>query len=139
MTADPARAAELVQDVFLRVWEKLGTFREEAAFSTWVHRLTVNVVLQATRADRRRRQRVELADDIQGGASEPIQRPPDSGLRIDLEQAMGTLSPLLREVFVLHDVEGYPHQEIAGLLEIPVGTCRSHLFRARRLLREVLA
>ncbi len=138
MAGDPVRAGELVQDVFVRVWERLGSFRGESAFATWLHRLTVNVVLAGHRADRRRRGRVILGEDLApGGADGPTPKS-HPGLLIDLEHAVATLPRLLREVFVLHDVEGVPHGEIAELLSIPVGTCRSHLFQARRRLREVL-
>lgn len=138
MSGDPVRAADLVQEVFVRAWQGLATFRGDAAFGTWLHRLTINVVLQGARGDTRRRRRVRPEGDL----PEPVPERPaaldDPGLRLDLEQAVAALPQGLRTVFVLHDVEGYRHEEIGALLELPVGTCRSHLFRARRRLREML-
>jgi RNA polymerase sigma-70 factor (ECF subfamily) len=139
MTGDPVRATELVQDVFLKVWEGLAGFRGEAAFSTWLHRVAVNVVLQARRGERRRVERVAPIEDHPVVAASAANMPGDHAAAIDLERAVAGLPEVLRTVFVLHDVEGFRHDEIATLLEVPVGTCRSHLFRARRQLREVLS
>ena len=135
LAGERQQAEEHVQDVFVRAWERLGSFRGESAFSTWLHRLAVNEVLQARRAAGRRSARVELADD--GGASrEAGQRPaPPAG---DLGQAIARLPEGARTVFVLHDVEGYQHDEIAQMTGIAVGTSKAQLFRARRLLREAL-
>ncbi len=139
MARDPGRATELVQDVFVRVWSRLGSFRGESGFATWLHRLAVNVVLQQGRADQRRRDRVMAEADL-GSVTPPVAgRWSDPGTRLDLEAALAVLPEDLRQVFVLHDVEGYQHDEIATLLECPVGTSRSHLFRARRILRERLS
>jgi RNA polymerase sigma-70 factor (ECF subfamily) len=139
LSGDPAQAGELLQDVFVRAWQRLGSFRGESAFGTWLHRLAINVVLQAARGNQRRTRRVSLGDDLKvAGIDGPV-RMAEPGLRLDLEQAVAGLPDILRAVFVLHDVEGFQHGEIAALLDIPVGTSRSHLFRARRLLREVLS
>jgi RNA polymerase sigma-70 factor (ECF subfamily) len=138
MSGDPVRAADLVQEVFIRAWQGLGTFRGEAAFGTWLHRLAVNVVLQLARGDTRRRRRVVVEGDLPEPGLEAPGADRDVALRLDLEDAVATLPHVLREVFVLHDVEGYRHEEIGALLDLPVGTCRSHLFRARRRLREML-
>lgn len=135
MVADPARASDLVQDVFVRAWDGLRRFRGDSSFPTWLHRITINVVLQDRRTEQRRRSRVELFEELDG---QPVGHSHDPGVGIDLERALATLPDLLRQVFVLHDVEGYRHQEIAELLEIPIGTSRSHLFRARRKLRKSL-
>jgi RNA polymerase sigma-70 factor, ECF subfamily len=140
MVADRARAEELTQDVFVRVWESLGTFRGESAFTSWLHRLAVNTVLQAARGAARYRERVETTDapelmeSVQrgGGGSE------GPGLRMDLERAIAALPAGAREVLVLYDIEGYSHQEIAGLVGIAPGTSKAQLHRARRLLREAL-
>ena len=135
LAGDRQQAEEHVQDVFVRAWERLGSFRGESAFSTWLHRLAVNEVLQARRAAGRRSARVELADD--GGASrEAGQRPAPPAS--DLGQAIARLPEGARTVFVLHDVEGYQHDEIAQMTGIAVGTSKAQLFRARRLLREAL-
>lgn len=138
LSGDPARAGELLQDVFVHAWQRLGTFRGESAFGTWLHRLAVNVVLQGARGEQRRTRRVALGDDLAPSGFDAPARNTEPGLRLDLEQAVAALPAILREVFVLHDVEGFQHGEIAALLSVPVGTCRSHLFRARRLLREAL-
>lgn len=138
MSGDPVRAADLVQEVFVKVWQGLASFRGEAAFGTWLHRLTVNVVLQGARGDVRRRRRVSAEGDLAEPVPERAAAADDPALRLDLEQAVASLPQVLRSVFVLHDVEGYRHEEIGELLELPVGTCRSHLFRARRRLREML-
>jgi RNA polymerase sigma-70 factor (ECF subfamily) len=139
LCGDPTRAGELLQDVFVRAWERLDSFRGESAFGTWLHRLAVNVVLQRARGDHRRVRRVALGDDLAPSGVDGPTRTLEPGLRLDLEQAVAGLPEFLREVFVLHDVEGYQHGEIAAVLKIPIGTSRSHLFRARRLLREVLS
>jgi RNA polymerase sigma-70 factor (ECF subfamily) len=136
LSGDSGRAQDLTQDVFVRVWEKLPTFRGESAFSTWLHRLAVNVVLSGRRAEFRRERVVMPTEDLEmTGASS---RNAPAGLAMDLEQAIGALPPGARAVFVLHDIEGYQHQEIADLTGIAPGTSKAHLFRARRLLREAL-
>ena len=129
-------ADELTQDVFVRVWQKLGTFRGESAFGTWLHRLAVNVVLGSRRSEGIRVGKVFGTDDLE--AYETPTRPPDPGQALDLERAIATLPPGAKMVFVLHDVEGYKHEEIAELHGIAVGTCKAQLHRARRLLREAL-
>ncbi|MFQ5744039.1 MAG: RNA polymerase sigma factor [Acidobacteriota bacterium] len=139
MTADPSRAEELSQDIFLRAWQKLATFRAEAAFSTWLHRLAVNVVLADRRSQWKRWARLVLVDDTtpfegSGAAS----RMKEAGAGMDLERAIALLPEGARAVFVLHEVEGYRHAEIAELTGIAVGTCKAQLHRARRLLREAL-
>ena len=136
MSGDPQRARELAHDAFVRAWERLASFRGEAGFDTWMHRLTVNVVLAARRSDRRREQRVALADDEPG---DPIDAAPARPVRdvhsaLDLERAIASLQPAPREVFVLHDVEGYGHEEIARRMGLPSGTVRSMLHRARKAL-----
>lgn len=136
LSGDRIRAGELTQDVFVRCWEKLRSFRGESAFGSWLYRLAVNVVWMTNRGDRRREQRVIPVEspDVHerpraGGAD---------GVGIDLEQAIAGLPEGAREVFVLYDVEGYRHEEIAQMTGIAVGTSKAQLFRARRLLRERL-
>lgn len=125
-------ADEVTQDVFVRVWQKLGTFRGESAFGTWLHRLAVNVVL-ARRADLGTRRRRFHDDD------EPLQLVSTRGASpetaMDFEQALARLPDGARQVFVLHDVEGYRHEEIAGMLGLATGTSKSQLHRARMALR----
>ena len=128
-------ADELAQDVFVRVWQKLATFRGESAFTTWLHRLTVNVVIERFRSDATRRQRLRDGEDI----FEMLPAPSRSGdLSMDFETALVKLPDGAREIFVLHDVEGYKHSEIAALLEISPGTSKAQLHRARMMLRKHL-
>lgn len=135
MTADASRAEELTQDAFLRAWERLGSFRGESRFSTWLHGLTVNLVL----GDRRTRSRRPKAEGDPGrlermpGAAAKAQ-----GERRDLEKAIAALPEGARTVFVLHDIEGYRHDEIAAFTGVTAGTSKAQLHRARRLLREAL-
>ena len=136
MSGDAGRAQELTQDVFVRAWQKLGGFEGKSAFSTWLHRLAVNVVLGNRRAEGIRIGKVFGTDDLE--AYETPGRPADPGQALDLERAVAQLPAGARSVFVLHDVEGYKHEEIAELHGIAVGTCKAQLHRARRLLREAL-
>lgn len=132
----PDEAPEITQDVFVRAWMKLGSFRGESAFGTWLHRLAVNVMLGRRGALGLERSRFEAGEETL--ASLPA-RPATPGLTVDFESAMGRLPPGAKQVFVLHDVEGYKHQEIAGLLGIAAGTSKAQLHRARMILREHLA
>lgn len=134
MSGDAAQADELVQRAFVRAWERLGSFRGDAAFSTWLHRVAVNVVLEDKRADRRGI--VRLADDPDDEPRERTPVPP--GTRTDLERAVAQLPDGARQVFVLHDVEGWPHEDIATAMGVTTGTTKSQLSRARSLLREML-
>lgn len=136
MTADPAAAQELMQDVFVRIWEKLAGFRGESAFSTWLHRVAVNVVLADRRLAARRAEDPLAGDD--GPVAPPAARATQPEAKLDLERAIASLPPMARQVLVLHDVEGYEHAEIGRLLGIAEGTSKAHCFRARRLLRERL-
>ncbi len=133
--AGSAGADELIQDVFVRAWQKLSTFRGEAAFGTWLHRVAVNVILE-----RRRTMAVQLgrfADDPLAIEHATV-GPGSQDLSMDFERAIGKLPPGAREVFVLHDIEGYKHREIAEMLEISSGTSKTQLHRARMLLRRHL-
>lgn len=137
MAGDAALAEELTQDVFVRAWEKLATFRGESAFATWLTRLAVNVVLSERRERRRREARVIVAEGLESLA---VPVPPGKpGQALDLERAIASLPPQARHVFVLHDVHGWEHAEIARHSGLAVGTSKAHLHRARRLLREVLS
>jgi RNA polymerase sigma-70 factor (ECF subfamily) len=135
LAGDRTAAEELTQDVFVRLWERLRSFRGDSAFSTWLHRLATNVALMARRSSGRRERRVvPVADPAvydRGTA-------PRAGEGLDLERALTLLPAGAREVFVLHDVEGFGHAEVGRLLGIAEGTSKAQLFRARRLLREKL-
>jgi RNA polymerase sigma-70 factor (ECF subfamily) len=137
MVTDRTRAEELTQDVFVRAWEKLHLFRGESAFGTWLHRMTVNVVLNARKSEGRSRSRFE--DDEEGDGVDALPtRPHAPGDRMDLEAAIAKLPPGARRVFTLHDVEGYKHEEIAEMLGVTSGATKAQLHRARLLLREAL-
>ena len=136
MTANATRAEELTQKTFVTVWEKLPLFRGESAFTSWLHRVAVNTVLADLRSEHRRAQRVFATEDPAVFETPPS--PPPAGTRLDLEQAIAGLPPQARAVFVLHDVEGWQHQEIAEQLGVAVGTTKAQLHRARKLLQEAL-
>jgi len=125
-------ADELTQEVFVRAWEKLGSFRGDAAFGTWLHRVAVNLILS-----RRSQRRTDWGrrDDREGALDEVPARPAPGEHRVDFERALERLPGGARQVFVLHDVEGYKHEEIAGLLGVTTGTTKAQLHRARMLLR----
>jgi RNA polymerase sigma-70 factor (ECF subfamily) len=136
LTGDRGAAEDFTQDVFVQAWRRLGTFRGDSAFGSWLYRLTINVVLNERRATRRRIARVEAVEDP--GALERPRGGAGPGDTIDLERAIARLPEGARAVFVMHDVDGYRHEEIGTMLGIAVGTCKAQLFRARRLLREML-
>ena len=136
IAGDTVKAEELTQDVFVRAWEKLGSFEGKSAFSTWLHRLAVNVCLGERRSEGIRVGKVFTTDELE--IYESPSRRPDPGQAIDLERAIATLPPGARMVFVLHDVEGFKHEEIARMHGSAVGTCKAQLHRARKLLREAL-
>jgi RNA polymerase sigma-70 factor (ECF subfamily) len=139
LTGNGSDADERTQDVFVRLWDKLRSFRGESAFSSWLHRLTVNVVLNERRTTGRRELRVMTAEDPDNVAGAQHAAPLHmTGVSIDLERAIAELPDGAREVFVLYDIEGYAHAEIASMVGIAEGTSKAQLFRARRLLREKL-
>ncbi|RMG55290.1 MAG: RNA polymerase sigma factor [Acidobacteria bacterium] len=140
LLGDPADAEEVTQDVFVRLFQKIGTFRGDAALSTWLHRLAVNTALMALR-HRRRRLTYELSDDMRPSLENSPSGSRRDGLlldRIALERAIAQLPPGYRTVFVLHDIEGYQHEEIAEMLGIAVGTAKSQLHKARLKMRQLL-
>ena len=132
---DDEDADEVTQDIFVRAWQKLGTYRGEAAFSTWLHRVGVNVILARRQTLGIRRNRFlegdEVLDAVPGRRSAPE-------TTLDFESALARLPSGAREVFVLHDVEGYRHEEIADRLGITSGGSKAQLHRARLLLRQSL-
>lgn len=133
--AGPKDADEITQDVFVRVWQKLGTFRGDAAFTTWLHRLAVNVIIERFRSAASRR--LKLVDDgvVMEALPARAERP---DRRLQIDAALEHLPDGARQIFVLHDVEGYKHEEIASLLAISSGTSKAQLHRARMLLRKRL-
>lgn len=129
-----ARAEELTQEAFVRAWQKLAGFRFESAFSTWLHRLAVNVALMDLRA---RDPEDTVENDVLEAAFDPL-TPFCAGERADLERAVASLPPRARAVLVLHDVEGWKHEEIGRELGMAVGSSKAQLHRARGLLRKRL-
>jgi RNA polymerase sigma-70 factor (ECF subfamily) len=144
LTADRRDATELTQDVFVHAWRRLATFRGESAFATWLHRIAVNSLFMRVRGDRRRTERIRSeADEPSGDERSPSfehghARVVDVEQVVDLERAIAALPPGARRVFVLHDVLGYRHDEIARLTGLAEGTLRAQLHRARKLLMEAL-
>jgi RNA polymerase sigma-70 factor (ECF subfamily) len=141
MTGNTAEAEDLAQEAFLQLFRKISTFRGESAFSTWLHRLAVNVVLMRLR--KKGLQQISL-DEVDTSQDEPVKRDygdDDRRLtgsvdRIGLQRAIADLPPGYRAVFVLHDVEGYEHNEIAEIMSCSVGNSKSQLHKARMKLRE---
>ena len=136
MVANDVRATELTQDTFVKAWQGLGSFRGDSAFSSWLHRVAVNVVLGALRTQRRREAHIQVTEDW-ASLEYPDPHIP-SGSMLDLEQAIALLPPKARHVLVLHDLEGYRHHEIGTMMGIAVGTSKAHLHRARTLLKRFL-
>jgi len=143
MTGDLSEAEDLAQETFLQIFRKISTFRNESAFATWLHRVAVNVVLM-----HRRRKRLQLVpfEPADLSSEEPVRREYGAedrtlvGLidRIVFQRAIGQLPEGRRAVFVLHDMEGYRHAEIAKFQECSIGNSKSQLFRARWNMRELL-
>jgi RNA polymerase sigma-70 factor, ECF subfamily len=145
MVNNPSDAEDLMQEAFLQLFRKIGTFRSESAFSTWLHRMTVNVVLM-----RLRKKALPVASleettepDEDGGGPRKDVGAPDLRLsgavdRVNLERSIDRLPPGYRTVFVLHDVQGYEHNEIAGIMGCSVGNSKSQLHKARTRLRDLL-
>jgi RNA polymerase sigma-70 factor (ECF subfamily) len=128
-------ADEATQDVFVRTWQKLGQFRGDSAFGTWLHRLAVNVVIERRRTFAIQRER--MTDDPAALDMVTV-APARADLTVDFDAAIEQLPPGAREIFVLHDVEGYKHREIASMLDITSGTSKRQLHRARMLMRRYL-
>ena len=135
--ADKSLAEDLLQEAFIRAWQKLGSFRGDSSFLTWLHRLSINVALSDRRIRLRRAQREEPLDEVAQrtatGARDVV-----AGLQKDLEQAIAKLPERARTVLVLYDIEGYQHREISELTGMAVGSSKAQLHRARKLVRKEL-
>jgi RNA polymerase sigma-70 factor (ECF subfamily) len=145
MVGNTAEAEDLAQDAFLQLFRKIRTFRGESAFSTWLHRLAVNVVLMKLRKKTLPETSLEETTDPDDESSGPRREigAPDLLLtgsidRVHLDRAIEQLPPGYRQVFVLHDVQGFEHNEIAKLMECSIGNSKSQLHKARMRLRELL-
>jgi len=136
MSGDSERATELVQDVFVRVWEKLPSFRGDSQFTTWLHRLTVNLILQERRSRGRREAREIGSSDLERFGRAARRSMP--GTKVDLERAIASLPDKARRVLVLRDVEGYKYDEIAHMTGVTLGTVKAQIHRARGLVKEAL-
>ena len=145
MVGNTAEAEDLTQEAFLQLFRKIGTFRGESAFSTWLHRLAVNVVLMRLRkktlAQTSLEEVTEPDEDVGGPRKDiggPDLRLSGSVDRVNLERAVEQLPPGYRSVFVLHDVQGYEHNEIATIMNCSIGNSKSQLHKARMRLRQLL-
>ena len=145
MVGNPAEAEDLTQEAFLQLFRKIHTFRGDAAFSTWLHRLSVNVVLMRLRKKTLPQtsldEPADNEDETSGpkrdvGAEDPLIE--GSVDRVRLERAVAELPPGYRMVFLLHDVQGYEHNEIARIMDCSIGNSKSQLHKARTRLREIL-
>ena len=141
MTQNVAEAEDLAQEAFIQLFRKIGSFRGDSAFTTWLHRLVVNQVLMHFRKRSVKLERTteegETPEQVVRGTENPNKmRVLD---RISLDHALKQLPPGYRSVFVLHDIEGHEHEEIAKILGVAVGTSKSQLHKARMKLRRLLA
>jgi RNA polymerase sigma factor (sigma-70 family) len=136
MSADRERAERLTQDTFVRCWEKLDTFRGESRFSSWLYRMTVNVVLNDQRSRKRRHLKLESTGDLgRYGSTAPGGRMEET---IDVERALAGLPEAARTVLVLYGIEGYKYREIAEMTGLAEGTVKAQIHRARKLLEQAL-
>jgi len=134
MLANRTRAQEVAQEAIVKAWQMLSTFRNECPFPAWLHRIAVNTVLDHLRREKRLQARVEFTDEaIEGDDHEP---PVSIEETLDLEAAIASLPTHARAILVLHDIEGYTHEEIAAMMGIATGTSKAQLHRARTLLKE---
>jgi RNA polymerase sigma-70 factor (ECF subfamily) len=150
MTGDPAEADDLMQDALLRAYRALGSFRGGATFQTWLYRIATNICVDALRRRRRQGARTfslddpldvaqgQVTRDVADHASDPQQLAEVGELQEEVVKAIGELSPKLRSVVVLFDLEGLTYEQIAQALGLPLGTVKSRLFNARVRLRELL-
>ncbi len=138
MAGEEQLAMDFTQEAFVRAYRKLDQFRGESAFSTWLHRLAVSVALNELRRADRHRSRERALDVVEEVVPAPGGPALDPGVRERLEEAVDGLPDIYRVVFLMHDLEGYGHAEIAQTLGVAVGTSKARLFRARARLRELL-
>ncbi|MCP3674804.1 MAG: RNA polymerase sigma factor [Gammaproteobacteria bacterium] len=131
LSANRALAEELSQEAFVRAWQKIRMFRGESSFSSWLYRLTTNVVLSSLR----KKQIVQVNIDDVPEQSSLTEKQLDTGEILDMEQAIMKLPDGARKMFVLHDIEGYQHNEIAEMTGLAIGTSKTQLHRARKLLQ----
>jgi RNA polymerase sigma-70 factor (ECF subfamily) len=136
LTGNVADAEDAVQDAFVKIYRGIASFKEESALGTWIYRIVVNACYDLLR---RRRRRLETAE---ADASEPAMDPVlacDHPLRLTLERSLERLDPQLRDVFILYEIEGFKHREVAAILGIPEGTSKYRLFEAKRALQRSIS
>ena len=138
ISRDPDIAEELTQEVFIKAWEKLSSFQFGSKFSSWLHSIAVNQFLMMKRSEKRLSERVSELTYMIDTEQLHNKSKHHHDARIDIEQALEKLPEQARIAFVLHDIEGYKHHEISGIMNIEIGTSKAHLHRARRMLREEL-
>lgn len=144
MLKNAAEAEDLTQQVFLQVFRKIATFRGDSSFSTWLHRISVNAVLMHLRRNRPDEIRTESLDDTTKNDARPAQLAPNNSSltlidRLNLARAVRKLAPGYKRLFLMHDVIGYKHNEIAALLGCSTGSSKSQLHKARKRLRQLLS
>lgn len=137
LAGDDELARDFTQATFIRAFEKIGSFRGDSTLSTWLHSIGVSVALNGLRRTKRQKNREAPMEEGLLVGSPRVEAEPD--LKERMARAIESLAEKYRMVFLMHDVEGYTHEEISGTLRIPVGTSKSHLFQARRKLRVALA
>jgi len=137
LAGDDEQARDFTQATFIRAFERIGSFRGESSLSTWLHSIGVSVALNGLRKTKRQQSREAPMEEGLTVGSTRIEADPD--LKERMARAIDSLADKYRTVFVMHDVEGYTHEEISGTLNIPIGTSKSHLFQARSKLRVSLA
>lgn len=136
MSGDADDATELVQDVYVRAWQRLRSFRGDSLFTTWLHRVAINAVLQDRRTRARRSSREVTAPELERFGRAAREAMP--GTRVDLERAIAALPDKARRVLVLRDIEGYKYEEIARMTGVSLGTVKAQIHRARGLVKEAL-
>ena len=136
MVVDKASAKDVTQDTVVRAWQMLVTYRGDSPFSAWIHRIAVNASLDHLRSRRRLSARVEFSSDLEIYEAEDRSKPTE--VSFDLDEAIALLPTNARAVLVLHDIEGYTHEEIGSMMSIASGTSKAQLHRARQLLKEGL-
>lgn len=138
MCTDEDTADELTQNVFIRAWEKISTFKHESKFSTWLHRIAVNQFLMMKRSEKRTDGHIDRIIEIHKRENSPQRERYHFDTNIDLEYAISLLPDRMKTAFILHDIEGYKHEEICEIMNIETGTSKAHLHKARKLIREAL-
>ncbi|OGD27878.1 MAG: hypothetical protein A2Y56_12470 [Candidatus Aminicenantes bacterium RBG_13_63_10] len=137
-TGNASAAEDVLQEVFLRVFTRLGEVNNPETFSAWIYRITINASLNHLRASRHERRSAVPLGDLEGVLAAPAEAVSGSDMKRPLQDAIGALPARLKSVFLMHDVQGFKHEEISAILGCSVGTSKSHLFKARLKLRKRL-